>query len=197
MNLEWKRLEEYLQNYLPESLHDLRAGATQEQLQEAEHVLGIRLPEPYRQSLLRHDGQEGRAPGIIGNWRLLPIAESLREWKLWRELLQMNSFAGWDVAAGNGVRSEAWNLAWLPITVDDKGNHHCLDMDPAPHGHPGQVIVVYANHNRRELVADNFDLWLQHILRHLEAGNYQVVNDELGIRFDNNGFLQPITSVHR
>ena len=189
--MEWKRLEAYLQQQLPETYYDLRPGATPEQVDAAEHALGLRLPQAYRESLLRHDGQEGRAPGLIGNWRLLPIQETVREWKLWRELLQMDSFRTWEIQTPAAIRREAWNLAWIPITVDSEGNHHCLDMDPAPNGQPGQVIVVYAQENRRELVADDFQGWILRSLRHLEAGNFRVMNDEFGIRFENEGFLQP------
>jgi hypothetical protein len=35
-----------------------------------------------------------------------------------------------------------WNRFWIPLTYDEGGNHHCLDLDPTLGQEIGRIVLV-------------------------------------------------------
>ncbi|CRK45106.1 hypothetical protein BN1723_016470, partial [Verticillium longisporum] len=65
-------------------------GATNNDLNELEHMLDCTLPQDVRESLMIHDGQErwGTPTGIIFGSMLLDCEELVQEWETWRKVNQ-------------------------------------------------------------------------------------------------------------
>ena len=54
--------------------------------------------------------------------------------------------------------------AWWPFTVIyGSSHHHCIDLDPAPGGDVGQVIVVSMKDDRRTVIAPSLDAFLERL----------------------------------
>ena len=51
--------------------------ATEQEIAEAEQVLGIKFPQDVRQSYLRHNGQAYEAPWMFYDWEWLSLARAV------------------------------------------------------------------------------------------------------------------------
>ncbi|WP_217166886.1 SMI1/KNR4 family protein [Streptomyces sp. AC512_CC834] len=76
----WGKVEEWLTQNAPGTLGSLRPAATHEEIDQTEHVIGVRVPAVLRQWYRLHDGQEeGYAPDFFpGEFWWFPL-EKLRE----------------------------------------------------------------------------------------------------------------------
>src|ERR687886_2714377 len=61
----WNRLERWLDQNVPEILATLNPGASLQEIQEIQHILGVRLPDDYVASCLIHNGQNQELPALI------------------------------------------------------------------------------------------------------------------------------------
>jgi cell wall assembly regulator SMI1 len=179
MKATWDRIETWLRSNAPQMLDTLRPGATEGQVAEAEQSLGVTFPEPMRQSYLIHDGQSSEGEGLIDAWEFLSLERMKAEWKVWKDLLDGGEFRGLASHPESGIRPDWWNARWIPLTYSGSGDHHSLDLDPAPGGTPGQILLMYHDDPARTLVAPGFRQWLEQFADDLEAGLY-VLSDEYG-----------------
>lgn len=172
----WAELERAVTSQLGEEGWALGQPATVQQIAEAEQVLGCRLPEDYRASLLLHDGDAFRPAGAgtvssAGPFRdfdLLPLSAVVAEWQTWQEFLADSPV---EPNPDPGVRAVFWSPKWIPITViGGETRHHCLDLDPGPGGAVGQIIEVAKNDGDRPLRAPSYQAFLQHLIRDAQQG---------------------------
>ncbi|KAI9843547.1 MAG: Cell wall assembly regulator [Thelocarpon superellum] len=84
----WKRIDRWAEDNYEELFDQLSEGATNNDLNELEHMLDCSLPMEVRESLQVHDGQErgGRPTGIIFGNMLLDCEEIVQEWQQWRKV---------------------------------------------------------------------------------------------------------------
>lgn len=84
----WRRIDAWAEDNYPELFDQLGEGATQNDLNELEHILDCSLPQDVRESLMVHDGQErlGMPTGIIFSSMLLDCEEIVQEWENWRKV---------------------------------------------------------------------------------------------------------------
>jgi cell wall assembly regulator SMI1 len=172
----WQRLEAILGVQRPKVLRTLRPGTKANDLAQLVAALGQPLPHEVQRFFQCHDGQRDSrdAPFIrTGDefdepFRLLPIADSLRERLQWLDLLAAGALRGTALPAA-GVAQAWFHPGWLPLTADGLGNHHCLDLAPAATGRMGQVILVWHDQAARLLVADSIAEWLTQIAESLEV----------------------------
>jgi len=181
MKATWDRIERWLRTNAPQVYDSLRPGATDQQLDEAERRLDVIFPEPVRQSYRLHDGQEPDGPALIDAWEFLSLERILDEWKVWKQLLDAGEFARSRSKPDPGIRTDWWAPRWLPLTYSGSGDHHCLDLDPAPGGTLGQIILMYHDMTERPLVAPSFEAWLGKFADDLEAGEYVLSEDDGGL----------------
>ena len=168
----WKRIEAWLAANAPPVLASLQAGASAEEIGQLERVLGVTLPDDVKASYRIHDGQGEGSAGLTEEGDLLPLAQIARAWSSWQQLAVAGSFDMAESQPSGPIKTQWWNLRWIPFTHDGSGNHLCLDLDPAPGGTPGQVITMWHDDARRKIVAASFSLWLAHFADQLEAGDY-------------------------
>jgi cell wall assembly regulator SMI1 len=156
----WKRIEKSLRDVAPAALGTLSAGASAKVIGSAEKALGITFPQEVIESYRVHDGQSDAAPELFDGWRLLPMDRVVAEWTVWKKLLDGGEFKGRQSDAAPHHVSDWWNPAWIPLTSNGAGDHHCLDLAPGRGGRSGQIIQMQHDGPERALVADSFRQWL-------------------------------------
>src|SRR5262249_32649917 len=140
-------LARWIHDHAPHLTRSLGNPATAADLADAEALFGRQLPADYLDFLRLHDGQRfiphepaetATLARILHAFELVPVAYAAGEWRSMRE---------WGgevgcVETSGPVRARFVHDAWWPFTVIHGSSwHHCLDLDPAPGGAPGQVIV--------------------------------------------------------
>jgi cell wall assembly regulator SMI1 len=169
----WTRIDAWLKVNAPKVFNTLQPGASDSQIQAAESILAIQFPEDVKASYRIHNGQQ-----TIYDYGLIPEAQEFlsleriqAEWAVWKELLNQGQLVG-KGEPDPGIKSDWWNLRWIPLTSDYCGNHYCLDLDPAERGNVGQIITMVHDDSYRELLAPSFRSWLENYAAKLESGEY-------------------------
>jgi len=178
MKLIWDRIHAWLVDNAPEVLASLQPGATDEQIRAAEKELGVSFPADVKAAYRTHNGQaegpRGYPPAFLYGWEWLSLERILDEWGVWKGLVEAGDFDDCESEPDDGVRSDWFNLAWVPLTYSGSGDHHCLDLDPAEGGQAGQIIQMWHDATERPLVAPTFLAWLSEFADDLEADVYNV-----------------------
>lgn len=167
----------------------LRPGATEEQVVELEAAVGSRLPKDVRDLYLLADGQEdifkiedvprGRqlAP-LFGGYEFNSLEEVAFHWLSWREIREQSTLEELDatynvhvdVRAGDPVRKAYTHAAWIPFATDGGGNSLAIDLDPAPGGERGQIIVIGPDEDTRRVLASGLAPFLAALASMMEVG---------------------------
>ena len=158
MRSVWHRIESWLAGNAIEVLNSLFPGATDQEIQQAEALLGISFPEDLKDSYRIHNGQRENTFSLIYGGELLSLENILGDYQLWQEV-------------SDGVN---WNQYWIPLTRDVGGNHCCLDLDPTRGSEVGRIIFI--NHEIipeiEAVLADSFRSWLEEFANELEKEIY-------------------------
>jgi cell wall assembly regulator SMI1 len=168
----WGRIEKWLKENVSEILKYLQDGADNSEINNLEHNVNIKLPEDFIQFYKIHNGQIPYTRGLIDNEELLSIERIDEEWKIWKELIDSNTFDDINGAPDMGIKNDWYNKLWIPITYDGAGNHYCLDLNPTDEGNYGQVIRVWHDDSIRTIEANSFREWIRYFVEDLEAGRY-------------------------
>jgi ankyrin repeat protein/cell wall assembly regulator SMI1 len=163
----WEEIIIFLRKWRPQVARSLREGTSQDNLAKMEQVLGLLLPDGFKEFYQQQDGQKEGAdplvpPGFCGadGYRFLALREVLAEWRRWRKLTKMGEFRGMKSGPDKGVRDDWWNLGWVPFADNGHGDLVCLDMAPAPGGRPGQIITMNHASTKRVRLAPSLTQWL-------------------------------------
>jgi cell wall assembly regulator SMI1 len=178
----WDRMEKWLKQNNPEILESLHPGASEDEIQSLESKLGVKLPSDLRDSLKIHNGQQEETDGLIGNWELLSVERILEEWNVWNTLYERGDFKEISAEPDDGVRDTWWNPKWIPLTYSGRGDHHCMDLSPAPDGTYGQIITMWHDEEERRLLAPSFSMWFEKVVTICE-------NNDLEDIYNSDGFL--------
>lgn len=140
----------------------LPKGASAGAIAKLEKRLGFALPEDVRAFYLAHDGGPKDMDGFIdGERELLSVARIASEWGTWKELLDNGTFGENNHGEpGRGVQKKWWIAEWVPVSYDGSGNHHVVDVAPAPRGKHGQIVDFWHDEASRKVVAPSFLAWL-------------------------------------
>jgi len=174
----WEHIETWLQRNVPNFADILNIGATEEQLQSAERILGVVFPHDVQCSYTIHNGENctGRSAkngsGILGASEFYNLRQIIEVWQMWNDLLREHSSNDVVIEGYDGVKAVYWNTAWIPIMNTSSGNYICIDLDPAPNGKKGQIISFWTDIAEREVVFDSFTEMLEDYAEKLQ-------NDEI------------------
>ena len=158
----WSRIEGWMEREAPAAREALRTGLNDRSINAAEEVLGLDLPEPYRRSLARHDGQETRGPALVDSGYLLPLQQVVWETR---------SLGTWHEQTRNAAEAPGWWRPGLIPFVSRDGDYLCLDLKPRPGRRPGEVwALLHDDDPPRSRVAPDFDAWLERWADELDAG---------------------------
>ncbi len=182
----WERIERWLSRNAKPVFKSLRPPASEKDITAAEDAFGRPLPDDFRQSLLRHDGQQqhpnyGHAPGFQSSVYLLPLKDCLEYRQMMVELLDQGIGKNLDIDTEGPVRAVWWDRAWLPFTLDGMNNTECLDLHPARGGRKGQVIEHFNDNPTRVVSARSFLAWLGGFADGLDAGEYVYAKEYNGV----------------
>lgn len=170
----WKKIEAWLEENAPDTLADLRPGASESDVKKAEKAFSARLPEDMLASYAVHDGARGGSAPLFGDYTLLSLEAAVKEWKTLKKLSSAGVFEFMSGKPAPRVKPDWWNPRWIPVASNSSGDFLCADLDPARSGKSGQIISFLHADAARELVAKDFKSWLTGFAKDLEAGKYKV-----------------------
>jgi cell wall assembly regulator SMI1 len=173
----WRRIERALAALDPDLPANLRPGASEASIQRAEKAFGLAFPADFRASLTRH---ESSGMPLGDGWRLDPLADLVRRYHENKELIDDGTITLAEVRhvrVRGPVRSQKWNLAWLPVGVNGSSSRLILDLDPAAGGTPGQLVEQSREGQQVAVVAPSFTAWMERFAADLEAGRYLAGRD--------------------
>jgi cell wall assembly regulator SMI1 len=188
----WIAIEAWLAENAPPLRRSLRPPTPEEALDQLEQTLATRLPGDLKAAYRIHDGQKAScdyglfpAPAAVSlgddepAFRLLSVREAAREWKMMKELLDGGEFRGRRAKPQRGIRPGRWNAGWVPVADNGAGDYYCIDLDPAPSGTRGQVIVVPNDLDERVRVAPSLRHWLARLAAGLRDGEFRLSDEDL------------------
>jgi cell wall assembly regulator SMI1 len=174
MEQVWNRIESWLTAHAPELLERLLPGATEAELARFEAALGVHVPEDLRRSLAIHAGQPAGSYGVLGDWTLFRIADSLDRWRMHMALRNAGTFV--DPSPGDvqgPVQPVWWSASWIPVAGDGAGSLLCADLAPATGGRQGQIVRFFHDAPARDVIASSFQELLARFADDLEVGHYR------------------------
>ncbi|WP_051817768.1 SMI1/KNR4 family protein [Kitasatospora sp. NRRL B-11411] len=153
------------------------------QIEEAERRLGHRLPDDLRALYLAANGSDVMANGLwLGHLRWLPLDEVVRAHAHWAQYPHRPDPDRPDLVRVmdepgplDTVRRCLNHPGWIPFATADDGNYHAVDLAPAEHGRPGQVIESGRDfHDGPLYVADSVTSLLAAWLDLIDRGAYEI-----------------------
>lgn len=187
----WQVIHTWMDRHCPVMLERLNKAATPKVIAELEKVIGLALPDAFKESYSIHDGADSYSGPIVGV-PFLSIAGIIAEWQ------QLNlsppdfvhDLGKKQLAYHKGrIKELVYNTKWIPFAGPDEQNYLALDFDPGPEGTPGQVInfgddeFIYPK-SKRYVWAPSF-LGFLNFLADLFANGQVEADDELpdGVRY--------------
>ena len=172
------RLDAWFATHLSPRRYVFNPPATQSALDTFEQLIGVRMPEAYRQMYLWHDGDNSDRWGHIYGLPLLPLQEAGSQWSAWNDVLAEFDGDRYKIPGGawpEGAVDPAYiNPRWIPLTHDGSGNHIGIDLDPWPRGRVGQVILFGRDEDVKVVLAESLGRFLEWIAGLLEGGNFRL-----------------------
>jgi cell wall assembly regulator SMI1 len=199
MKTQWERIEAWLAAHAPHLLRDLRKGAAPPTLAKLEAQIQRGLPEAVRAFYAIHDGQKSECPeGLFYSLQFMPLARVLKAQRLWAELVDMNDELAHAMSSSPSgyIKPVYANPLWIPFADDQSGNHLGIDLDPDVDGQEGQVIAFGRDENRKRLVAQSFEAFIDIFIGQLEGGNFVIREEILGFKHYLDGEPLPARGRH-
>ena len=169
MNKEFDKFKQWLSLNYSDGLLDLNPPASDSEIEELTTVLGVDLPKDFISALKLHNGQKGEAAWLFDSQEFLSTHRIIEEFNTWKNLLN-TELQGKVSRPDDGVKSDWWNINWIPFTSDGCGDHYCLDLSPSQRGMKGQVITLWYESAEREIVASSFTQWFEEYNSQLNSG---------------------------
>lgn len=173
------RLDAWYAANLPLPQHGFNPPATEAQIDEFEQLIGLNVPQSFRDLYRWHDGETDELRGHIYGLPLLPLERVLAEHQLWKDVLEGFDGDPYVISGGSwpeGAVDPAYiNPAWVPLTHDGGGNSIGLDLDPWPAGRVGQVIIFGRDEEVKVVLAESLGQFLEWVAGLLESGNFELV----------------------
>jgi cell wall assembly regulator SMI1 len=175
----WRRIESWLKQNAPEILTDLQPGASDADIQNVVQAVSYAMPDDFIESYRIHDGKRGGSAPLLDQWELLSLSAIVKEWQNLKKLSDDGLLEGMEGDSSVQIKSDWWNLGWIPFASNSSGDFLCIDLDPPQTGKKGQVISYWHSDSKRKLLAKDFRSWLAEFVEDLESGKYRFVDDWL------------------
>lgn len=169
MKKEFDKFKQWLSLNYSDGLLDLNPPASDAQIAELTKVLGVDLPDDFISVLKIHNGQKGESAWLFDSQEFLSTHRIIEEFTTWKKLLK-SELHDKVSTPDDGVKSDWWNIKWIPFTSDGCGDHYCLDLSPTESGTKGQIITLWFELPEREIVSQSFSLWFEEYLEQLYSG---------------------------
>lgn len=179
----WQRVDEWLREN-GDSERQLPTGASAEEIEEAENVLGTVLPKDVRESYRVHNGSNGI--WLFPQGYLMPLTKSSHlpkrqqariravtdESRAMKEIAERGGFddPSFKSTPKGPIRRDWWNPKWIRITNNECGDCACIDLVPQKDGKRGQIIDWDHDIGATRVLADSFREWLATLVAELDQG---------------------------
>ncbi len=172
----WIGVEKWLRDKSPSRYAELQLGAEDRKIHEVEMLMGKSIPDDYKSSLLRHNGN-----AALSSYTYLSIENAISLYSAMneREIIEREI----DDPESQLIQPKWWHYGWLPFAEDSGGNLLCIDLDPGPKGKFGQILVVEADMGPGPAGFDSFCAWLSDYHDGLQTGRFYA--DEEGFIYEN------------
>ncbi|UYO74645.1 SMI1/KNR4 family protein [Halomonas qinghailakensis] len=182
----WDALAQELKIIAPKITIEMNTGASPQDFQKLEYLIGATLPDGFKRLYVLHNGQKNCFPPFYYTEELLSIDRIIQEWSVWKQLLDNKYFQHPDGTSYTSephphIKNNWWNPKWIPITNDGNGNHLCLDLDPADGGLYGQIIRMWHDDSARSVEAFSLEDLFNQYLKKLKSGDFFYSDDYGGI----------------
>jgi cell wall assembly regulator SMI1 len=165
----WDRVIAWYKGNAPPEFFPLAdSGATEDELQFTESILGQRFPSDLRATYSLFNGSKDEN-AVYRNYYLMSLTELIDYWKIQCKVKYQNLQA-YDVTGP--IKKVFWNPRWIRFTDSGAGDGLCVDLDPAAGGVVGQIIVFSHEVGPLNVIAPSFRSWLAGYAADLEAGKY-------------------------
>jgi cell wall assembly regulator SMI1 len=140
-------------------LRSLNPGASPEEIDAVEHVIGQALPPDVRQSLAIHNGGP---KDFVLHYQLLPIRWVIDEWACWKQGEALNEAMRWQMESvpANAIALDYFNPGWVPLAQNADVSYLAIDLSPGPAGVVGQVINFGRNDKYKRVFAPSWAQFL-------------------------------------
>ena len=177
----WRRIDLWFETFAPAYANAFFPGVTEEDLVEAEAVLGVTLPPAFKASYRIHNGAQCDFV-LLGYPDFYQLSAGLSIWKdkqeLFPKLFQQD--AHWATKVPYWVEQQEhfpvqpvwWHSAWLDFAGNGAGDTWCIDLAPAIGGHIGQVLSWSHEVGVGGVLFPSFEALLSTYADQLEAGLY-------------------------
>lgn len=130
----------------------LQPGASEEELEQLAHTLGVKLPQEMADFYSVHNGQDWAVgtKSFVRNLTLSPIEQIIEDWEFLNEEFDPDEMEP-DIEPE--MKPLLWNPRWIPIASNGGGDHLCIDTDPSEKGTFGQMLYFYHDWGRRSVEA--------------------------------------------
>lgn len=170
MNEKFEKFKQWLTFNYSDGLLDLNPPATNEEIEELKNTLGVDLPDDFISVLKIHNGQKGDSAWLFDSQEFLSTKRIIEEFNTWKNLLE-SELQGKISTPDDGVKSDWWNVNWIPFTSDGCGDHYCIDLSPTANGTKGQIITLWYELAEREIVSKSFSSWFDEYIEQLYSGD--------------------------
>ncbi len=158
----WQRIDQWLATHAPRILEELKPGASEVDLVEAEATLGFALPEDFKASYRIHNGGGTSLVGLLEG-----MTEGLSPLK-WLSAHEASNepadFVANPERKHQPVQPVMWHPGWLVFATNAGGSSFgsdlCLDLAPAAGGQVGQVIEWEQGVGPTLVIAPSFEALL-------------------------------------
>jgi cell wall assembly regulator SMI1 len=158
------RLDEWLKRNRSSYYAQLLPGASDEEIQRLEQLVGLPLPESIK-SLYRW--RNGQTPGCFeafhDNKMFLNLQDIAETWAMLKELLE-----GGDFEIQNW-----WRIGWVPLMHDGAGNYLCLDLEGTFTGRKGQILEFWHDDHDRDVLYPSAADYLETLVECFERQSWQ------------------------
>lgn len=168
MKREWSQIKKWLKKNSPELYKDLLPGLSMTKIIKTENEFGIKLPDDYKESLSLCNGQLGMADNLLGDWSLLSLEATMKEWN------GLNSLFIDDLDKIYKIEQIYWwNKKWIPIAYNGAGDFLCIDLSNSQSKTYKQIIAFWHTKEDRPMIFKNFKNLIEIVYKDLLAGKHK------------------------
>jgi cell wall assembly regulator SMI1 len=179
--LAWQRIQRWFETHAPEWTDGptplFLPPATEQSVKHLEEHLGISLPDQLRALVFTSNGcRRGDYPLPMKQttstlWRTMSVEEIAVRWDSLSSLAATHPFR-YQVRVRGPVRASWWIREWIPFADCGMGDVVCADMNPAPGGMPGQLVLYEHDFEERKVLYASLLAWLSECAAGFERDEY-------------------------
>ena len=171
------RAKECLAKLAPQILGALQGPASQEEFDQLVEITGTPLPEGFLRLYGEHNGTDpNQFVNFFYGYTFLGLDECIRQSADYANIENSTVLKNAD----SGIKTNyVFGACRVPIG-DDKGTSLiCVDLDPAPGGTFGQVILLDYDSNVALALADSIEKFIEDFSNDLANGRYTLNQEAL------------------